>query len=149
MNTSAKNTTLSEVRQLDVLSPGTRAYFQARTRNRLYNLVLSRFRREAKKGLTKAELARRLGKKPEVVNRLLGAPGNWTIDTLSDLLLGISGEELDATATPPLSKPARNYTAQDALRGTECIQRTTEVETAPTTWVDVPRRQPESAFAVL
>lgn len=71
-----------------------RAYFQARLRNRLFNLILQRFLQEQQSGLTKAALARRIGKTPDVVNRWLGAPGNLTLDTISDLLLGIGAEEL-------------------------------------------------------
>src|SRR5690242_398273 len=71
-----------------------RIYFRTRLRSRLFNFILERFVREQKRGLTKATLARRIGKSPEVVNRWLGAPTNLTLDTVSDLLLGISAEEL-------------------------------------------------------
>lgn len=109
MTSSLANTISSEKADLDTLTAVTRAYFQARLRNRLFNLVLSKFRERADAGeLTKAQLARRMGRKPEVVNRLLGAPGNWTIDTVSDLLLAIAGEELDATSSDPDRRPPRN-----------------------------------------
>lgn len=72
-----------------------RAYFQARFRNRLFDFVLSKFQEQQKRGLTKAILARRIGKRPDVLSSLLGAPGNWTLDTVSDLLVGICAEELD------------------------------------------------------
>jgi hypothetical protein len=54
-----------------------------------------------------------MGRRPEVVTRLLGSPGNWTIATISDLLLAIAGEELDATSSNPLDKPPRNIAARD------------------------------------
>lgn len=115
MNTSAANIILSEI-ESKCPSPGTRAYFQARLRARLYDLVMTKFRREVtERGLTKAVLGRRIGKRPEVVTRLLGGPGNWTLDTLSDLLLGISGEELDATASSPSARASRNYGYADFL----------------------------------
>jgi len=111
--TSARITIASEVGQKTV-SAGTRAYFQGRLRTRLYNLVLSRFRAAAENdGLTRAELARRIGRQPAVLTRLLNGPGNWTIDTISDLLLGISGEELDATATKPFATPPKNSNYAD------------------------------------
>lgn len=68
------------------------AYHRARLRNRLHQLVLQHFRELEANGLTRAELARRLYKRPEVITRLLAPPGNWTLDTLSDLLLGMGGE---------------------------------------------------------
>jgi hypothetical protein len=71
-----------------------RVYFQTRLRNRLFNYILGKFVAEQKNGLTKAALGRRIGKPPEMINRWLGAPSNLTLDTLSDLLLGISSEEL-------------------------------------------------------
>jgi len=112
MISSASLTIRSEVEQRSP-SAGTRAYFQARTRNKLYDFVLRRFLAEKRNGLTKAVLARRIGRKPEAITRLLGAPGNWTIDTVCDLLLGISGEELLPDARSPLDGPIRNITAVD------------------------------------
>lgn len=82
-----------------------RAYFQARLRNRLFNFILGKFGEQQKNGLTQAALARRIGKKPDVVNRWLGSPGNLTLDTLSDLLLGISAEEFNAASSKLLNRP--------------------------------------------
>lgn len=110
---SAKNSISSDLRDLTKLSPGTRAYFQSRLKRRLYTLVLEKFRQAEKGGLTKAELARRIGKKPEVITRSLQTPGNWRIETVSDLLLGICGEELIASALSPLEASARNYKGAD------------------------------------
>jgi hypothetical protein len=107
--TSAKNIIVSET-ESRAFSPGTLAYYRARFRNRLYHLVLSKFRAAvAEEGLTRAELARRTGKRPEVLTRILGAPGNWRLDTVSDLLMGIAGEELDATSSSPFAGAARNF----------------------------------------
>src|SRR6516225_3221113 len=71
-----------------------RVYFQTRSRNRLFDYILGRFFQQQEKGLTKAKLARRIGKPPEMINRWLGAPSNLTLDSISDLLLGICAEEL-------------------------------------------------------
>ena len=71
-----------------------RAYFHARVLNSFYQFVIQKFLEEERAGrLTKAELARRIERRPEVVSRLLGAPGNWGLETATDLLLGICGEE--------------------------------------------------------
>jgi hypothetical protein len=75
----------------EVLPPEILAYFRAALRDRFHDLVLEEFTRQKSKhsDLTQAEIARRLGKRPEQINRWLGSSGNWTIDTLSDLLLAI------------------------------------------------------------
>ncbi|MEX1083526.1 MAG: helix-turn-helix transcriptional regulator [Xanthobacteraceae bacterium] len=86
-----------------------RAYFQARLKNRLFNFILGKFVEEQKNGLTKAALARRIGKSPEVINRLLAAPSNLTLDTASDLLLGISAEELTPASEPLLIQAPQNF----------------------------------------
>jgi hypothetical protein len=65
------------------------AFFREEFRNRLYAEVVRRFHVLEDQGLTKARLARRIGKSPEQVIRWLGAPGNWTLDTASDLLTGM------------------------------------------------------------
>jgi hypothetical protein len=94
-----------------------RAYFQARLLNRIYGFILNRFlEQERSHGLTKAELARRIGKRPETVSRLLGAPGNWELETISDLLLGINGEELEFSASSVLSRATRNYVGPDWIK---------------------------------
>lgn len=104
---STNDTIRRETADRDQLSRGTRAYFQARTQNRLYDLVMNKFReKKESEGLTQAQVARRMGKRPEVVNRLFASPGNWGADTLSDLLLAIAGEEIDATSTSPFHPSA-------------------------------------------
>jgi hypothetical protein len=65
------------------------AFFREEFRNQLHAEVVRRFRALADQGFTKAHLARRIGKSPEQVIRWLGAPGNWTLDTASDLLTGM------------------------------------------------------------
>jgi hypothetical protein len=72
------------------INAGVLAYMRERHRGHVYDLVLSEFENS---GLTKAALARRLGKAPEAISRWLGVPGNWTLDTVSDLLFSIRGAE--------------------------------------------------------
>ena len=69
----------------------------------MFDLVHAEFR---KSGLTQAELARRMGRRPEVVSRMLGAPGNWRLDTVSDLLFAISGAEAAFTTHYPMAESA-------------------------------------------
>jgi len=87
------------------LSTGAFGYFRARNRNRVYEAVVNEF---VASGLSQAELARRMGKRPDVVCRLIGAPGNWTLDTVSDLLLAISNGEMSYQVSYPLEQSRRN-----------------------------------------
>jgi hypothetical protein len=91
---------------------GTLGYFRARNKWRVYDLVLREFK---KSELSQADLARRLGKRPEVISRLLGAPGNWGLDTVSDLLFAIAGGEPVYGVAYPLNEAARNDAQPDWL----------------------------------
>jgi hypothetical protein len=88
----------------DEIPVGKLAYFRERLKNRLHELIFLEFlRQEDTYGLTKAELGRRIGKPPERITRLLSAPGNWTLETVSDLLLGMASE-LDFSAALLVNK---------------------------------------------
>jgi hypothetical protein len=70
------------------ISAGALSYIATRVKLRAYDLVV----RELKaSGITQAQLAKRLGKAPEVVSRMLSRPGNWEMKTFSELLFAISG----------------------------------------------------------
>jgi hypothetical protein len=80
-------------------------YIQERNRQQSYNLVIRALKESS---ISQATLARRLGKGPEVISRLLSRPRNWEQDTLSELIFAISGGgvtygiELPKTASEPL-----------------------------------------------
>ena len=86
--TTSQTTFLSEPVPGERVSPDTFFYWRARAKREAYDLVLSEFK---KSGITKTELARRLGKTLPEVSRMLGGPANWTIATVSDLLFAIAG----------------------------------------------------------
>lgn len=112
MTTSRTPLSFEELASATTLSPYQIAYFQGRTRNRVHEAVLEAFRERVERdALTRAELARRLGRRPEQVTRWLASPGNWTLDTVSDLLLAL-GYELEITAKPL----ARPQSAEPAAR---------------------------------
>lgn len=93
MTTSQQNTFLSDLFTRESIPIGKLAYFRGRLSNRIHELVLEAFAHlEAAGGITRADLARRIGKKPEQITRWLGNPGNWESDTVSDLLLGMGFE---------------------------------------------------------
>ncbi len=89
------------------------AYFQERLRGRVFEFILGKFLEEQKSGLTQAKLARRIGKTADVINRWLGAPSNLTVDTISDLLIGIGAEELDLSSSQVLNRSPVNYSHLD------------------------------------
>jgi transcriptional regulator with XRE-family HTH domain len=108
---------LSEIRGTKPISARTKAYYRRRLQNLMHRLILKAFRDEAKKtGLTQKELAKRIGSRPEQVNRWLGIPNNLTLNTIADMLLGIgvdldyptvtSIENLVLEATVPKTPPA-------------------------------------------
>ena len=115
MTTSRKTSSLSRPKDDERIPLATVGYFRARNRNNAYDAIVREF---LASGVTKATIARRLGKRPEVVSRLLGAPGNWTLDTISDLLLAISGSEVDYDISSPFDRPQRNYEAPDWIEST-------------------------------
>ena len=96
------------------------AYFRARNRNNAYHTVICEFQDS---GLSQATVARRLGKRPEIISRLLGAPGNWTLDTVSDLLFAISGAESKYGLSYPLEKPVRNDTQPEWLSPPQTLKK--------------------------
>lgn len=107
---------LSEIRSGEPIPEGKLAYLRERTKNRIYNYILQRFLdRQREEDFTRADLARRIGRRPEVITRLLGAPGNWTIDTVSDLLVGICAEELEPYSTSLSGRSPRNFRGDEWL----------------------------------
>ncbi|MBQ8106223.1 MAG: hypothetical protein IJ127_25535 [Afipia sp.] len=89
MSTSQKQTSwLTKPDGDDKISAGTFGYISARMRARLYDVVVREFK---KSGITQATLAKRWGKKPEVVSRFLAKPSNWEIDTWVEALFAING----------------------------------------------------------
>jgi hypothetical protein len=110
MNTSRRTTSLSKPHGAEKIPVGTLGYVRSRNKHNAYALVIEEFQRS---GLSQADLARRLGKGTDVVCRWLGAPGNWTLDTLSDLMFAISGAMPVYGRNYPLEEPDRNYRRPD------------------------------------
>lgn len=107
---------LKEIKSGGKISEGDKAYFRERLRNRLFSLIVGEYARQRADGtLSQVEVARRLARSPVQVSRWLGAPGNWTIDTISDLLLAISAAELDIGVRRLEPSLAHNHTGPDWL----------------------------------
>ena len=120
MPNTSQTSFLSNLLGPDPIAPHKVAYFRARLSNRLHDLVLRQFASlEAEGKINRSLLARRIGRKPEQITRWFGSPGNWTLETLSDLLLGM-GLELVPKATS-LFAPAQS--AQKPANAFEQLER--------------------------
>jgi hypothetical protein len=64
------------------------AYMRARGRQQAFNLLHAALKTS---GMTKAALARRTGKTPDVISRLFSRPSNIEQDTLSELIFAMTG----------------------------------------------------------
>lgn len=113
------------------LGSGTRAYFQERLRGRLYDLVIGEVEKYRARGGTRAGLAKRIGKRPEQITRWLSAPGNLTLDTLSDLLLGLSGAELAIGLEYPAEKKRDTRRLPQALLDVRSGSQQPSLTTSP------------------
>lgn len=109
-----QTTTLSEPSGDNRVPVETYAYFRARAKRFAYELAIKEFK---KSNITKATLARRLGKGADRVSKMLAGPGNWTIDTLVDLLFAATGGFPTFGVSYPLDKPPRNFRQPDWLHG--------------------------------
>jgi len=120
MTTSQPTSFLSEIVSGAPIPPEKLGYFRGRFSNKLHELILELFDELERAGkITRASLARRIGKAPEQITRWLGAPGNLTVETVSDLFLGMGYE-------PAVSAEA--LTAQE--------------EETVLTWADLPQDDP-------
>src|ERR1700722_18727441 len=85
------------------ISLRTRLLYRRRLQNRLQRLLRRAFRDEQKRtGLTQKELAERIGKDKSKVNQWLSIASNLTLETISDLLLGL-GVDLDELSFTPIA----------------------------------------------
>lgn len=74
---------------------------------RAFNLVHKEIKES---GISRAALADRLGLGQDRVSKLLGAPGNWTLDTISDVIFAARGALVDYSLLNALDRPPRNDT---------------------------------------
>jgi hypothetical protein len=112
MNTSRTTPRLSKPFDSDPVPPTTLEYLRTRNRMRLFDLIHRELKRS---GITRLQLSKRIMRGLDRISHLLGAPGNWTLDTASDLLFAISGAEIRYELSYPLEKTPRNMTKPDWL----------------------------------
>ena len=84
------------------------SYFEQRFRNRIYEVVVRALEKECNvKKWKRKDLAERTGRKELQISRWLSGPGNWTLDTVSNLLFAIDAE-LDFKVTGFKDKIRKN-----------------------------------------
>ena len=114
MTTSAKTWSMNVNSNNVSLSKAEFAYFRSRLKNRIHDIVVNYYLQlQKEEGLTKAELARRLDTRPEQITRWLSAPGNWQLDTMSNLLLAMQAEP-DFTISKLADKRFDNFSHEFA-----------------------------------
>lgn len=75
------------------LSPADGAdYGLARVRDIAFDAVVSLWNCRRSKGMTQKEIAQKIGVSTATVCRNLGAPGNWTMRTLGELVYALDGD---------------------------------------------------------
>jgi hypothetical protein len=95
---------LREIAHSKPIQLRTRLLYRRRLQNRVQRLLRKAFRDEQKRtGLTQKELADRIDKDKSKVNQWLSIAGNLTLDTISDLLLGL-GVDLDELSFTPIAE---------------------------------------------
>jgi DNA-binding phage protein len=104
---SRKTSWICEIRDSIPLAPRHLGYFERKLRNDFHAAILKLFRERAAAGMTRADLARKLDKRPEQITRWLSAPGNWTFDTAAALALAM-GSRFEITAVPLEEAPPDN-----------------------------------------
>jgi hypothetical protein len=112
------------------------AYMQSRAKRLAYDAVIREFKNS---GITKAQLARRLGKGAPEISRMLGGPANWTIRTVAELLFAVTGASPKFGIEYPLEKTPRNFGPRDQFE----LKRTSNTTSEPIEWKFTPMSQPQ------
>lgn len=104
MITSRQRQFLSPILEWKSIPKDTLVYFEESLRRRLHSAILDAFKRRVKeRGLTQKELAKRIHKSPVTVNRWLSTASNLTLDSISDLMVGL-GMDFDEFPFSPIEK---------------------------------------------
>lgn len=106
MTSSLKRKSLSKPISGNVVPTYDLALVRGRNKNKAHSLLLEQFRDS---GLSKAEVAQMLNRRPEQITRWLAGPGNLTLETLSDLVFALSGNFIKLQLSDDLAKAKSNH----------------------------------------
>ena len=134
MTTSRKTPSMFKPEGDKKIPNNTLSYFKARNKNAVHGKILAALKSS---GVTQAQIARRLGKRPDVVCRLIGAPGNWTLDTAIELIFAINGHEIDYSFSDPFGGQIRNQSEPDWLAPFGKLQSVNSKATNPISLVPI------------
>ena len=95
------------------IPPALLSYVGRKLKNDFFHLVLDAFQTS---NMTQAELAKKVGMDKGQLHRQLGAPGNWTIDTVAKLLFAINGNVVLPTSVDVEASAPANMTEPEWLR---------------------------------
>jgi transcriptional regulator with XRE-family HTH domain len=102
MTTSGQMEFLSEILEWEPVPQDTLVYFRERLRHRLHAAILAAFTRRAKeRGLKQSDLAKRIHRKRAQITRWLSTQSNLTLDSISDLMVGL-GMDFDSFPFTPI-----------------------------------------------
>lgn len=110
----------SEIEGSEPLSPGTLGYFCALTRDAYFDYVHEKLAEAEVAGVKRADIAARIRKSPSRLSKILAAPGNWTLDTITELLVAIAKERVVAASAPILAAKITNSFPEAIL--TDCLE---------------------------
>ncbi len=110
MSISLKRRSLSKPVRGQAIKLFDLAFVRARNRNKAHSALLEEF---AASGISRSELAKMVGKRPEQITRWLAGPGNLTLDTLSDLVFALRGHFVSWQSSDELARPRVNFRRPD------------------------------------
>ncbi len=119
MTISATTSLRSEIEGDEPLSAGVLGYLCARNRDAHFDFIHRKLADAESRGVKRSEIASRIGKSPTRLSHLLGAPGNWTLDTIAELLVAICREEPVPASQLLLREKLTNRSATSTLE--ECL----------------------------
>jgi transcriptional regulator with XRE-family HTH domain len=118
-------------------------YGYARTRDIAFDAVCRLWDLRRRQGMKQATLASKIGRDPGWVSRNLRGPGNWTLRTLGEFVVGLGGRlKIEIIAEESASELADNFHAyHDFERPPQTSSR------VKTIWEDPDLGRPKSADA--
>jgi transcriptional regulator with XRE-family HTH domain len=101
---------MENISKLPVRSDRDIFYYRQRFKNRVHESLTAFFAEEAeRRGITKQDIAESIDRDPAQISRWLNSSSNLTLESISDLLLGLDAEMDDPRITRFENKPILNY----------------------------------------